>query len=321
MLLVRRRESAPARVKRGARKLLAAAPSMLLVGRRPSPRARLKRRARRLLAAAPSVLLFRRRKSTPARLGRRARELLPAAPQLDVAGARSRPAIVTREMLLTFLRAPILGFYTRRRTTGANKLARLRAPVILVANHVSHIDTPVILAALPRRLRRRTVVAAAADYFYRNRVVAALVSLIFNTVPMARSGGGLGKQAAAHVDGLLDRGWNLLLYPEGTRSRSGGTGRLRRGAAVLAARHHVSIVPIRITGTRDAMPPGSFWPSRIRCRIGSRRHPVSIAFGDPIAPTDDVSAVIESVQVFFEGADQPSLPAAANQTSSPTAGS
>jgi hypothetical protein len=119
------------------------------------------------------------------------------------------------------------------------------------------------------------------------------------------------------VDGLLDRGWNLLLFPEGTRSRSGGTGRLRRGAAVLAARHHASIVPIRITGTRDAMPPGSFWPSRIRCRIGSRRHPVSIAFGDPIAPTDDVSSVIESVQVFFEGDDRALPPAAGDQALSP----
>ncbi|HEY3728338.1 MAG TPA: lysophospholipid acyltransferase family protein [Solirubrobacteraceae bacterium] len=317
---MRRRQSGSARLKRRAQDLLIAASGVFLVRRRATHRARLKRRTRKLLAAAPSVLLFRRRKSTSARLGRRARDLLPAAPQLDVKWARSGPAIVTREMVLTFLLAPILAFYTRRRITGANKLARLRAPVILVANHVSHIDTPVILAALPRRLRRRTVVAAAADYFYRNRVVAVLVSLIFNTVPMARGGGGLGKQAAAHVDGLLDRGWNLLLYPEGTRSRSGGPGRLRRGAAVLAARHDVSIVPIRVTGTRDAMPPGSFWPSRIRSRIGSRRHPVSISFGDPIAPTDDLSAVIESVQGFFEGDDQISSPAAADQPSLPAAG-
>ncbi len=199
-----------------------------------------------------------------------------------------------------------MAFYVRRRTTGRDKLARLRAPVILVANHVSHMDTPVILAALPRRFRKRTVVAAAADYFYRNRLVAMLVSLIFNTIPMDRRGGGLEKQAADHVDGLLDRGWNLLLYPEGTRSRSGGTGRLRRGAAVLAVRHHVQIVPIRITGTRDAMPPGRFWPSRLRSRSGSERHRVSIAFGDPITPNDDVSIVIQDVQRFFDGADQQS---------------
>jgi 1-acyl-sn-glycerol-3-phosphate acyltransferase len=249
----------------------------------------------------PNLLPVRRKTSAPERLKRRARELLPAAPQLDVAWARSRPAIATREAVLRLVLDPLLAFYTRRRTTGRDKLARIRAPVILVANHVSHIDTPVILAALPRRFRKRTVVGAAADYFYRNRVVAMLVSLIFNTVPMDRSGGGLKKQAAGHVDRLLDRGWNLLLFPEGTRSRSGGPGRLRRGAAVLAARHHVLIVPVRITGTRDAMPPGRFWPSRMRSRNGSKRHSVSISFGDPITPTEDVSAVIKTVQRFFEG--------------------
>jgi 1-acyl-sn-glycerol-3-phosphate acyltransferase len=195
---------------------------------------------------------------------------------------------------------PIMAFYTRRRATGRDKLARARGPVILVANHGSHLDTPVILAALPRRMRKRTVVAAAADYFYRSRPRAMLVSLIFNTVPMDRLGGGLDKRAAGHVDGLLDRGWNLLLYPEGTRTRNVGTGQLRRGAAVLAARHRMQIVPIRLTGTRDAMPPGRLWPSRLRGGFVSKRHLIGISFGEPISPSDDVSATIRSVQRFFD---------------------
>jgi 1-acyl-sn-glycerol-3-phosphate acyltransferase len=203
---------------------------------------------------------------------------------------------------MRFVLGPIMGFYTRRRATGRDELARVRGPMILVANHGSHLDTPVILAALPRRMRKRTCVAAASDYFYRNRLVAMLVSLIFNTVPMDRCGGGLDKRATGHVDGLLDRGWNLLLYPEGTRSRNGGTGQLRRGAAVLAARHSAPIVPIRLTGTRDAMPPGRFWPSRLRGRFVSKRHLVSISFGEPISPGEDLSATIRSVQRFFEGA-------------------
>ena len=200
---------------------------------------------------------------------------------------------------------PVLEFYTRRHTTGRKKLTRLKAPVILVANHVSHLDTPLILAALPRRMRNRTVVAAATDYFYRNRLTAAMVSLIFNTVPMDRKGGGLEKESARHLDRLIDQGWNVLVFPEGTRSRSGRTGRVRRGAAVLAARHHVSIVPVRVTGTREAMPPGHFWPTRMRSRNGHKRHPVSISFSDPIAPSEDVSAVTETVSHYFEGVKQP----------------
>ncbi len=101
-----------------------------------------------------------------------------------------------------------MDLYTRRRTTGREKLGALKGPVILVANHAGHPDTPVILSALPRRLRKRTVVAAAADYFYRTRLTAWLVSLIFNTTPIDRKGGsGLAKDDS-HLDGLLDQGWS-----------------------------------------------------------------------------------------------------------------
>jgi 1-acyl-sn-glycerol-3-phosphate acyltransferase len=260
---------------------------------------------RQLRSAAPSFLPVRRKPSAPARVKRRAQDLLPAAPQLDMPWARTKPAVATREAVLRVLLRPILNYYTSRRTSGRDKLSHLKAPVILVANHVSHLDTPVILAALPRRFRKRTVVAAAADYFYRNRLVAIVVSLVFNTVPMDRKGGGLEKESAGHVDRLLDRGWNLLLYPEGTRSRHGSTGRLRRGAAVLAARHRVQIIPIRVTGTSRAMPPGRSWPSRLRRRNGSERHSVDICFGEPITPTEDVQAVIKTVQHFFAEVEEP----------------
>jgi 1-acyl-sn-glycerol-3-phosphate acyltransferase len=266
---------------------------------------RARRRRRRSVTSVTdwgfsSVLPLRRKKSAAARLRRRAQQVAAAAPQLDIPWARSAWASTAREAVLRFLLVPLMAYYTHRRTTGRDKLKRLHVPVILVANHGSHMDTPAILAALPRRLRKRTVVGAATDYFYRNRFVAMLVSLIFNTVPMDRCGGGLEKERAEHVDELLDRGWSLLLYPEGTRSRSGGPGRLRRGAAVLAARHHMWIVPIRVSGTHAAMPPGRFWPSRKLSRNGFKRHPVSVAFGDPIQATDDVSEVIHSVQRFFE---------------------
>jgi 1-acyl-sn-glycerol-3-phosphate acyltransferase len=169
------------------------------------------------------------------------------------------------------------------------------------------MDTPVILSALPRRLRKRTVVAAAADYFYRNRVVASVVSLVFNTTPIDRNGGGVSKNGS-HLDKLLDQGWNLLLYPEGTRSRSGVPGRIRRGAAVLAAAHDLKIVPINVTGTRDAMPPGRLWPKRLRTTTVSRRHRITVSFGEPIAPSGTTAEMIESVQQFFENASNGSGP-------------
>jgi 1-acyl-sn-glycerol-3-phosphate acyltransferase len=261
------------------------------------------------------VPLFRRKRSLKRRVvlaarstPEKGRELrAAAAAQLDRPWARSWLAGLWREAFLRCVLRPAMDFYTARRATGREKLASLRGPVILVANHSSHMDTPVILAALPRKLRKRTAVAAAADYFYRNRVVAGLVSLIFNTVPIERKGGGLGKRGGGHLDKLLDQGWNLLLYPEGTRTRSGGPGRVRRGAAVLAAAHNLSIVPIRVTGTHEAMPPGRFWPRRLRGKGHSHRHRIDISFGEPIRPNGDATALIERVQRFFEEGEGPSL--------------
>ncbi len=225
-------------------------------------------------------------------------ELRAAVTQLDIPWARSRIAGLIRESFMRFVLNPLMDYYARRRALGRDKLAALKGPVILVANHASHMDTPVILSALPRRLRRRTVVAAAADYFYRNRLVAGLVSLIFNTTPIDRRGGGLSKDGS-HLDKLLDQGWNLLLYPEGTRSRSGSQGRIRRGAAVLASAHKLTIVPIRVTGTREAMPPGRIWPKRLRARPVPKRHRITVSFGEPITPSEDAGAMLEAVQSFF----------------------
>jgi 1-acyl-sn-glycerol-3-phosphate acyltransferase len=253
------------------------------------------------------VLPFRRKRSWQRRVAdaarsapKRGRELRAAAAQLDIPFARSRVAGMGRDWFMRFVLEPVMNVYAARRATGREKLAGLRGPVILVANHASHMDTPVILAALPRRVRKRTAVAAAADYFYRYRLVAFFVSIVFNTVPIDRRGGSLGKAGGSHLDKLLDQGWNLLLYPEGTRSRSGGPGRLRRGAAVLARAHNLAVVPIRVTGTNAAMPPGRLWPKRLHGKLFSRRHRIEVSFGEPIGPDNEPSVLIDRVQRFFE---------------------
>jgi 1-acyl-sn-glycerol-3-phosphate acyltransferase len=255
------------------------------------------------------VLPFRRKRTLKRRVAdaarnapKRGRELRAAAAELDLPWARSAPARFVRERFMQLVLNPVLDYYASRNATGREKLQALKGPVILVANHASHMDTPVILSALPRRLRKRTAVAAAADYFYRNKVTASLVSLIFNTVPIERRQGGGVTKNSTHLDALLQDGWNLLLYPEGTRSRGGSPGRVRRGAAVLAAAHNLAIIPIRVTGTADAMPPGRIWPKRLRGKLLPRRHRITVSFGEPIQPGGDPQALIDRVQAFFDAA-------------------
>src|SRR3954453_19981741 len=220
----------------------------------------------------------------------------------DTTWARRLGARAGRETFLMAILGPTMDVYARRRVRGREALADVEGPVLLVANHGSHMDTPEILRSLPRHLRRRTAVAAAADYFYRSRRRAIAVSLAFNTIPMRRHGGGLRAGSTRHVDALIDDGWTLLIFPEGTRSRDGRIGPLRSGAAVLAAAHDLDIVPVHITGTRAAMPVGQGGPKRRPGRWPRPRHDVEIRFGAPIrlTPVEDCRAVMERVRAFYE---------------------
>jgi 1-acyl-sn-glycerol-3-phosphate acyltransferase len=220
--------------------------------------------------------------------------------RLDVPWARCDFARAVREVILSAGFGPLMSIYMRRRAVGREALDGIEPPVIFVANHASHVDTPLILRMLPARWRQHTAVAAAADYFYQSRRAAYAVSLMFNTIPMSRNGGGMSDDATRHVENLLADKWSLLVYAEGTRSRDGRVGKLRSGAAVLAAEHGLPIVPIYVDGTRAVMPPGLNWP---KLRPFRRRHRVTLTFGAPIWPSagEHRTETMERVRQFFAG--------------------
>jgi 1-acyl-sn-glycerol-3-phosphate acyltransferase len=222
---------------------------------------------------------------------------------LDVPWTRSAPASRARELVICGVLGPLMDLYTRRRVIGRRVLDGLSGPAVFVANHNSHMDTPAILRALPGRWRRRTAVAAATDYFYAKRRNAVSASLVFGTVPLDRtSGAGVGPGQTAHLDRLISEGGSLLVFPEGTRSHDGRVARLRSGAALLAAEHDLPIVPIYVSGTRDAMPRGHHWMVFKAGRPGPR-HPLEIRFGEPImpGPSEAPGEVMERVRLFLAG--------------------
>ena len=216
--------------------------------------------------------------------------------------ARCRPARAARELFLRGVVAPLIDLYVRRRQVGRDRFAKLEPPVVLAANHSSHLDTPVILRALPRKWRQRTAVAAAADYFYRSRAVAALVSLAFNTVPIDRRGQSRFGGWQDRFERLLEQRWSILFFPEGTRSRDGRIGPMRLGAARLATDQRVPLVPVHVEGTHTAMPPGRSWPRRLRGRLWPRRHAVTVHFGEPIRPDPERNPnhVMTRLRAFME---------------------
>lgn len=230
--------------------------------------------------------------------------------QRDVPWARSDLAVAVREVILNWVLGPMMGLYTHRRIVGREVLVGMSAPVLFVANHSSHMDTPAILRALPWTWRRRTAVAAAADYFYRKPLLAYAVSLAFNTVPVQRKGEGVGPDAVSDLDRLIGDRWNLVIFAEGTRSRDGTLGRLRSGAAVLAAQHGLALVPVHVSGTHAVMPPGRRWMHWKPGRSLPRRQPIEVRFGPPIHAREGEhrTEVMERVRCFFEASGAVTTP-------------
>ena len=141
-------------------------------------------------------------------------------------------------------------------------------PCVIVANHSSHADTAALIAALPAR--RQPAVAAAADYWFRGGVRPAICRALCAAFPVRRSGGGSADLAAAVR--LLAAGHDVIVFPEGTRSRDGQTGDFHRGAARLAAAAGAPLVPAGISGTRTLLPPGGP-PARVAARSPSASAP------------------------------------------------
>ena len=157
---------------------------------------------------------------------------------------------------------------------------------MLVANHASHLDTPAILRAMPAAWRDRTVVAAAADHFYVRRSVAGSVSLLLNTVPVSRGGG--GADALEHVQELVGRrlesahlrGRHALARRQPRQAAFGrGADRAAAGRPDRARARHRN-ARRRCRRTR---------PGRIGCAAASlsRRHSVDVGFGAPVEPQPD----------------------------------
>lgn len=189
------------------------------------------------------------------------------------AWSRTPAASAAREVVQRAGLAPLFRSQVRTRVEGLEVLDRLEGPVLFVANHASHLDTPLILLSLPDQWRRRTAVAAAADYFFDTWWRAVGSSLVFNTFPIDRRGGSLAETPGE----VLEDGWSLVIFPEGTRSKDGWVDRFRLGAAYLAVQHEVPVIPVAHRGTFAAMPRGASWPA-------AGRRQLTIRFGEPLHP-------------------------------------
>lgn len=174
---------------------------------------------------------------------------------------------------------PLLTALGRPEVVGLHNLLGVRTPVILAPNHASHSDAPLVLQALPSDIRERTLVPAAADYFFDRRWLSVAVTLSMNAVPFDRSNE--IADSVRRCERFLRHGFSIVLFPEGTRSRDGRLRGFKAGVAHLAAQTGAPVVPVYVQGTHRLLPRGKAMP---------RPSAVVVHFGEPLSAAPDEGA-------------------------------
>jgi long-chain acyl-CoA synthetase len=174
-------------------------------------------------------------------------------------------------------------------------------PLLVIANHVTAYDGALILYALPRRLRRRLAIAMVGEMLLdlkrgRNQGnwflnLAAppqywLVTALYNVFPMPRAHG--FRKSFQHAGEAMDRGYNVLIFPEGARYYEGGIRPFRQGIGLIVQEARVPVLPVALLGLEEMHREGRWFRSgKLEVRIGQ---PISF---DETAEPAEVTAKLE----------------------------
>jgi long-chain acyl-CoA synthetase len=161
----------------------------------------------------------------------------------------------------------------RVRVTGRERLAGLRGPALFTPNHCLHNDVGIILTRFPLGWRWHLAVAAAADDIFGNPIRGLGSAIIGNAFPLAREGA--IRRSLELLGARLDRGFSILIFPEGKLTVGGPTQPFKSGTGLIAVEGATPVVPMKLKVNRmsrlDASDPRLPW-----------RGEVELVFGDPI---------------------------------------
>jgi len=188
------------------------------------------------------------------------------------------------------------------RVRGRKHLEGLRGPVLVVSNHVTYLDIAWVLPALPWPFRNRLATAMRGERLAEMRHPAkglglferfmehlryALVTSLFNVFPLPQRAGFL--QSFAFAGDLADRGWNLLVFPEGATSETGEMAAFRSGIGLLAKQLSLPVVPMHLYGLFDL---------KKEERILTRPGHVRVTIGPPVrfSPEQDAGEITRELE-------------------------
>ena len=183
-------------------------------------------------------------------------------------------------------------------------------PMLIVANHVTAFDGPLLAYALPAPIRRRMAVAMSGEmledfrhfrnpqpprpgsrFFLPGPLYYFLVTALFNVFPLPRRRD--FQHSFAHAGEALDRGFNVLVFPEGARSAQGHLASFRPGIGLLVKQSGTSVLPMAMRGLGEL---------KTRSRRWFRSGAIEVRLGHPIcfSPLDSEAAIAARLQAEVE---------------------
>jgi long-chain acyl-CoA synthetase len=212
----------------------------------------------------------------------------------------SKPVQWVRAAFLELIAQPLVRLLGNPRVSAPYEL-RTTEPMLIICNHVTAYDGALVEYALPGRIRRRTTAAMLGEMLqdfrhFRNPdtgrfmlfgpVAYWLLITLYNVFPLPRRRD--FQRSFAHAGEAMDRGYNVLVFPEGTRSSAGQLAPFRPGIGLLAKQAHAPVLPVAILGLGELKAKGHGWfrSGKIEVRVGE-----PVRFG----PLENEGAITEAL--------------------------
>jgi long-chain acyl-CoA synthetase len=201
--------------------------------------------------------------------------------------AQRFPVTWIRIVVFCLVILPLTRLMSGATVIGRERLEEVRRPVLFISNHVTMVDASLILLALPAKFQRKLAIAMEGEVLggwrhppegtgWLKRLILlaryVLVVSLFNVFPLPQKSG--FRRSFAFAGETMDRGYSVLVFPEGSRTRDGEMRPFMEGIGLLAKRLNVPIVPARIDGL--------YGLKKARKRF-ARRGQIAVTIGEPVS--------------------------------------